>query len=249
MEAALGVATLVACWCCAWPGSPRCRCKSAVSTPRVRPPGWRRAVMSARPSLPPAASLRLAPVCNCAATAASSSRLSPPGRICCLACISPRPQWRRSNRGDERGSATVVAAAMVVVLLTVTGGGVYLGLPWWRDTGPRPPPIWPRWPPRRGCLPEPSQPARRPTRWPARCGLSTTRLRQSTTWTSSSPSRCLSRFADGARRRPPPGQARPNGLVVGWIGIGQPRVGEFGLGRQPHRDQAGERVRLRAPPG
>ncbi len=41
--------------------------------------------------------------------------------------MSRPPEWRQSNRGDERGSVTVVAAAMVVVLLTVTAGSAYLG--------------------------------------------------------------------------------------------------------------------------
>jgi secretion/DNA translocation related TadE-like protein len=94
---------------------------------RAKPPGWPRAVTTARRLTPLAASHRLPRGSRYAEMAISwSPRSLHTQNYCPRWTLPPKPSPRRSP-SDDRGSATVVAAAMVAVLLCVTGAGAYVG--------------------------------------------------------------------------------------------------------------------------
>ena len=227
--------------CCAWPASQRCRCRFAVSTRPARRPGWPRVVTSDRPLRRPAGSRPAAPLSGCAGTADSSSRRSLPGRTCYPCCTSGRPECRRSNLRDERGSATVVAAAMVVVLLSVTGGCACLGAAVVARHRAQAAADLAALAPRLECPPAPRRPAHRPARWPGRCG----QIRPAallTTWTSSSRLRWAWQPPDGVRRGPPPAPARSSQSRRGRL---QPA--QRGSATAPRRVR--HKSRARVPPG
>ena len=116
------------CSCCACRGSPRCRCRSVVSTPHVRLPAWRLVATIVRLPVQRKALRPTEQPCSCGVTGSWSLPLSPRDRRCCR--VSPS-QRRRSPRPNlvraERGSASLVAVAMMAVLLAITAGGVYVG--------------------------------------------------------------------------------------------------------------------------
>ena len=114
-------------WCCAWLGSPPCRCRCGVSMPPVRRPVLPlAATMGTRPK-PPTTSPRSARTLICVKRVGGWLRRSPPTRCCCRVSPSGRTCWRRSSRvRADRGSATLVAVAVMAVLLAVTIGGSYL---------------------------------------------------------------------------------------------------------------------------
>ena len=113
------------CWCCAWPGSPRCRCRCGVSTPpreaaRLAARGDEPVRVGRRPRVAPdGAALQLR------RDGDWWSRRSRRARCCCRDSPSQRKRSPRPSPGrDERGSASLVAVAMIAVLLAVTVGGL-----------------------------------------------------------------------------------------------------------------------------
>ena len=232
------------CWCCAWPGLRRSRCRSAASTLPARPPGWPHVVTSVRRSPSPAVSRPVARWCGCAATAGSSSRRSPPGRICCPRWASALPVSRRWSRRSERGSATVIAAAMVAVLLSVTGGSAYLGSAVVARHRAQAAADLAALAAAAGLAAGPETACVHAEAVAASDAGKHHRLRRGGSGRrrhNRGASRCRRVGQRAGRRSCRPGR---QGLVAGGIRIGQARVGEFGRRGQSQADQSGEGLLL-----
>ena len=107
-------------WCCALPGSPRRRCRSAASMRRGKQPGWPPVGMSHRP---PSAWRPRVRHYRCAAKGITSSLESAAACRCFPASSWRGRRWRRPSLiGDDSGVATVVAAFVIAALLSVTLG-------------------------------------------------------------------------------------------------------------------------------
>jgi len=115
------------CWCSVARGLWRSPCSCAVSTPRGRRPGWRRAAIRRRPR-PPSASPQRVPRWTCAATVGTWSPGSVPARESCPEFSSSgKPSRSLRRAGEDTGTATVLAAVLVAGLLSITLGGVWIG--------------------------------------------------------------------------------------------------------------------------
>ncbi len=115
------------CWRAAWPVSRQSPCSCGASTRHAKPPVWRRAGMTGRPSRSRERSRPPEPCWICAATTGLLLPRSPLGRIFCPPFSSRPTGSRRRNPDGDRGSATVLAAAMVAVVLCVLGAGADVG--------------------------------------------------------------------------------------------------------------------------
>ena len=114
------------CSSCACRGSPRWRCSCGASMPRVRRPGLRRVVTTARHRPQHKALRPTAQPYDCDGTGSWLSPRSAQDRRCCRVSPSQPRQSPQRNQADG-GSASLVAVAMMAVLLALTACGGYVG--------------------------------------------------------------------------------------------------------------------------